>query len=183
MKLHRAQLAGGYLIAAILVLFPLMEVALAAWPLRPESVTWRYGTTGIFSRALMTPLLGLLLASGLALLANQSRTLRALAVTSAVVAFFLLFSSGRFLLDALHMRAQVGDDAIARSTLDATAFPALFKLLFGFAATVLLAVGGWFATEQAVVRDRAAAGSRPRSGQQGSEAGEPARGSARMPKS
>lgn len=154
MKLHRAHILAGYLLAAVLVVFPLVEVGLAGWPPRPGSVAWRYGTISILTRALMTPLLGLAIASGLGLLLRQPRMVRTLAVISALVSFFLLFTSARFLLDALHMTAQVGADAVARSTLNATTIPAMFRLLVGFAATVLLAVGNWAAGEAATARQQ-----------------------------
>lgn len=146
MKLNRAHILAGYLLAGILILFPLIEVSLAGWPPRPASVAWRYGTMGIFSRALMTPLLGLLLGSGVALLARQRRAVRVFGVLSALTALFLLFGSGRFLLDALHMRGQVGSDMTARSTLDATTVPALVKLLIGMVGAGVLAYANWSAS-------------------------------------
>lgn len=145
MKLHRTHVVAGYLVAVILLLFPLMEVALAVWPLRPGSVAWRYGSVGIFSRALMTPLLGLLLATALALLLKQARILSALAVASGLVGFLLLFTTGRFLLDALQMGAQVGADPVAQSTLQATTYPAIIKLSLTAGAMILFAAGNWYA--------------------------------------
>lgn len=126
---------GGYLMALYLVTVPLAETLIAVWPLQVGDAAWRYGATGLLSQALMTPLLGLLLAVGLAVYAEHRALSRALAVISGVCAVFIIVVIPLFLLDMLEMRGQVVDEA-TRAFDVATVF-ALLKMgatvLMGFA--------------------------------------------------
>ena len=81
---------GGYLMALYLGTVPLTETLLAVWPLQSGDAAWRYGAVGLFSRALMTPLLGLLLAVCLALYVRHRVLLLAFAVVSGLGALLTI---------------------------------------------------------------------------------------------
>ena len=95
------------LVGLMLVGVPLIDTALSVWPPQVRDVSWRFGTAGLFSRAILLPLLGLLLLNAVALQAERRGVLKALALLSAVGSFFLLGVIGLFILDGLQMRAQV----------------------------------------------------------------------------
>lgn len=131
----------AYLIAALLILFPLLDTALSVLPPRLGEVSWRFGAAGLFSRALMTPLLGFLLAYAVALLLEQRRVLRAFSVLNAVLAVVLLGATTLFILDAVQMRAQVNPQA--KTAFDVATLVALAKYGLGMVVTVAFAVTGW----------------------------------------
>ena len=131
----------AYLVAALLILIPLLDTALSVFPPRMSDVSWRFGATGLFSRALMTPLLGLLIAFAVALLVDQRRVLRVIAVVSGISAAMLVGTVILFTLDALQMRSQVRIEA--KSAFDVASAVALAK--YGLCILVLAAftVAGW----------------------------------------
>ncbi len=135
MRPNRYLTFSGYLMALYLCSVPLAETLIAAWPLQLGDPGWRYGATGLFSQALMTPLLGLLLAVCLAVYLQHRVLSLALAVVSGLVALLTIAVIPLFLLDAIQMRARVGDGATAAFDV-ATVF-ALLKMgatvLMGFA--------------------------------------------------
>lgn len=136
--------APAYAVAALLVLFPLLDTALSVLPPRPGEVAWRFGAAGLFSRAVMTPLLGLLLAFAVALLLEQRRALRLIAVVSGLTAALLATALGLFLLDSLQMRSQVAADA--KSTFDVATVVAIGKYGVGVVLLALFSAKGWRAS-------------------------------------
>lgn len=144
---------AAYLVAAVLVLFPVFDVVAAAWPVRLGLVNWRYGAIGLFSRVLVTPLLGFLLASGVALALDQRRVLRALSVLNGVVAVLLIGVISLFMLDAVQLRAQAAETA--RTSLDAASMFALGKFSLALLIEVALAIGGWQASRSSAHARRA----------------------------
>ena len=141
MKSTRTLMVAAYLVAAMLVVVPVSEVVLASLPLRPASVTWRFAMGGNFSRALMTPLFGLLLASAVAYADTQRRALRWLSVLSGALGGLVLVVAWRFLLDSATMRAGATPDA--RDPLTITAVPVLAKLLFSAVVAGFLTAADW----------------------------------------
>lgn len=135
---------AGYLVALVLVLFPFVDVSVATWPPRISEAAWRFGAAGLLSRVLITPMLGLLLASLLALLLEQRRTLRVFSVLSGVAALVLTGLVVLFVLDVLEMRTQVRPEA--KAGFDAASLAALAK--YGLSTLIALAfmVGGWRAS-------------------------------------
>lgn len=105
MKPSRALTLAAYLLAAMLVLIPFMDLLVAILPFRPASVTWRYASAGSFSRALLTPLLGLLLATVAGTFLEHRRALRTTAAVAAALTLLVLIVAARFLLDASTMSA------------------------------------------------------------------------------
>jgi hypothetical protein len=130
-----------YLVAAILILFPLMDTLLSVWPLQVGEVAWRFGAVGLFSRAMMTPLLGLLMAFTVAMLLEQRTMVRVLAVAGGLSALIIAGTSVFFLLDAVQMRAQVNPQA--KTAFDVASVVALAKYGITISILVVFAIVGW----------------------------------------
>jgi hypothetical protein len=144
MKPNRAVIAAAYAVALLLVLVPLSEMTLRVWPLRMGEPSWRFGAVGLFSNALMTPLLGLTFAGMLAFIYGHRRTIRTLSVVLGVAGLLLTIAGGMFILDALQMRASVVPEA--KLAFDVASAQALAKI--GIFATIgfVMAIGGWRST-------------------------------------
>ena len=95
---------------ALLVLLPAVDLLTNVWPIRPWEIGWRYGTVGLASGFLLTPLLGLMAAAVLARLLDQSAVLRALAAVVGLTALALAGATGMFVLDALEVSGQIPAD-------------------------------------------------------------------------
>ena len=101
-------LAGAaYCIAALLVVLPVLDFVTNVWPLHLGLAVWRYGSVGLFSGYMLTPLLGALLACAVALDSGHWRTLRVLAWSSMLIAVAFVILTGLFALDAFEVRANV----------------------------------------------------------------------------
>ena len=156
-ELHRLGLPA-YLLAAILILFPVLDVLTSVWPFQPGSVTWRFSTVGLLIRVAVTPLLGLVAAYAAALLLGHARVLRVLSAISGVSLLVLLVVLGVFVMDGMQMRSMVSDEAVSRFRSGAVA--ALGKAGLGLLFLVLLAMSQWRAggaleREQRLTRPRA----------------------------
>lgn len=131
----------AYPVAALLVVFPITDALLSVSPFKPGVVSWRFGAMGQLSRALMTPLLGLLLLAVISLALERWRTLRAIAVVSALSVPVLLGVMLLFMLDALELRATVAE--AVRTGFDVATAIALTKYGLAVIVATALAVGGW----------------------------------------
>jgi hypothetical protein len=58
----------AYCVAVLLVVTPLVDLVANVWPPRLSAVEWRFGTFGLLSGFLLTPLLGMVLATAAAAL-------------------------------------------------------------------------------------------------------------------
>jgi hypothetical protein len=137
---HRFLAWPAYSMAAILIAYPAAEAFLSLMPWQLGITAWRFGAAGLLSRALMTPMLGLLMLAGLAVLFEHRRLLRVLSVASLVFGVVLILVLGTFLLDALQMRGQIRPDL--KRAFDVASLQAAAK--FGISAVWLglLALGG-----------------------------------------
>lgn len=97
----------GYVLAILLILFPLMDLAANVWPWKLAEVGWRYGSYGILSGYFMTPLMGLMLAVGVALALGHLRVARIVGIAGWVVALLFFAATIAYVLDALQVRATV----------------------------------------------------------------------------
>jgi hypothetical protein len=137
----------GYLCALLLTVIPVGEAVTAMYPWNPGSTQWRFGAAGLFTRALLIPLLGLCIAAGVALVMRHRRTLRGLSILSGVVCVMLLGMAVMFILDAIQS-SSIAQGAI-RATFWIASLNALVKL-FGVAiACGVLAFCGWRASMKA----------------------------------
>jgi hypothetical protein len=150
--------AAAYLLAAILILFTVMDLVQSVWPIRVGDVQWRVLSVGLLSRMLITPLLGLVIAYAAALLLEHRRVLRTLAVLEALLALILVVGMGFYALDALELRARITE---GNRNYDLGIAFSFVKYALGFAALAVLTVSQW----------RTASGMRKGSRRQGSESG------------
>jgi hypothetical protein len=138
---HRALLFAAYLMCAYVCAIPLVEAAFSASPTQAGVVAWRFGATGLFAQALMTPLLGLSVALGVSVYFHHRRTLQTLAVVSGFGAMATLVVVPLFTLDALELRGAI--DGGARARFDITTLMTLSRLILAVLLGAALGFGGW----------------------------------------
>ena len=141
MKLNRQLTAVAYLVAALMLVMPMLEVVLSVWPLRMGETSWRFGTVGLLSQALMTPLLGALVLVIVAVTLNHRKTLATASGVALLLTLALLVVIPIFALDAIQMRTQVRTDA--HRAFDLSSLLAAITLSAAFVSTLLLAIGSW----------------------------------------
>lgn len=144
---------GAYGVAFLMIAIPLLDSLLGVWPLRVGEVTWRFGAVGLFSRAVMTPVFGLLLALATAIYMEHRVTTRILSILGFAGALLALVAIGFFTLDALQTRASVRPEAAG--AFDTASAVAVVKYLLGLVVTTALAVGGWKASRKSTGRESA----------------------------
>jgi len=132
---------AAYVVAAVLVLFTALDMLQAAWPLDVGLVNWRVLVIGALARILAMPLLGLVLAYGAALILEQPRVLRTLAIVNVAMAAIIPVGLVFYALDVLQLRDQVvaGD----RSRYDMGIFVSFSRYGLGFLALLGMAWGEW----------------------------------------
>lgn len=133
--------APGYLILAMMIFFPLLDALLTVWPLRGGEVSWRFGAVGMFSRALMSPVFGLILIFGLALIYEHRVVQRVIGVLAVIAALGTASASVIFVLDALQMRAQVQPQM--QTAFDVASVVALGKLLVLSVILIVLGIAAF----------------------------------------
>src|SRR5712692_6641542 len=106
--------APGYLLAALLVVVPLVDYLASIWPPRLGEVQWRYASEGLLAGFLLTPYLGLALASGVAAWREHGRALQWFGRLTRVAVAVLVVVSGDFALNVLQLRETVPPAALAR---------------------------------------------------------------------
>lgn len=104
----------AYLVAAILVFFPVLDAVTTVWPPRSGDLAWRFGAAGLVSRSLVSPFLGLLITFSVALLLDHRRTLRLFAVVTGLLALSFASLAILFALDSVQMRARVAPESLSR---------------------------------------------------------------------
>jgi hypothetical protein len=127
-----------YVVAALLIAIPLADTILSVMPPRPGDVAWRFGALGLGGQAVLTPLLGALLALVTAAVFGHRRTLRAVQIVAALAALVFVAASGIFALDALQTRPSI--QAAAKGAVDRASIGALAKYAIGCAALVVFAI-------------------------------------------
>jgi hypothetical protein len=128
-----------YLVAVLLVVVPTADSLFTVLPLQLGEPGWRFGATGLLTRAFLTPLLGLLIATLFAALAEQRRVLGALSWLSGIAALGLVLALVLFCLDAIQLRA--GTRVELRASFQAASVLAAAKILLAAVACGLLSLG------------------------------------------
>jgi hypothetical protein len=131
----------AYIVSAMLILYPLMDLMQNVWPPRLGEAAWRVLVAGLLSRMMLTPALGLLFAYVTALLLEQPRVLRVQAVVNAFLAFAVLVGVGFFFLDALQTRTQVAPETKTNFTVGLAISFAKYGI--GWIFLVALAFSEW----------------------------------------
>ena len=119
---------------------PIFDLISTAWPPQPGALQWRYGFLGLLANVLLTPLLGLVLASLVAIWLRQTRTLQVLAILCLVAALVCAVAIVLFALDVLQLGNQVAQASVTNYR--AGAAIAGGKYVLAMAALVWLGIGG-----------------------------------------
>ena len=134
-------IAGAYFFLVFLCIWPLVDLAATAWPLRVGSLEWRYGFMGLMTSYLHTPILAFVLGMALAFFLGHRKTFRFLSILCLLAAVLLLIVLGLFPLDAIQLRGVQPAERL--SAFQMGALVAELKNLTAFITLSLLAVGGW----------------------------------------
>lgn len=102
--------SGLYLIAALLIVVPIIDFVTSIFPYLPSSTKWRFASSSLFAGFLLTPLLGVALAMLVAGLMNHRSVLRWIGILSFLVALALLAISALLALDVVELRATAEQD-------------------------------------------------------------------------
>ena len=135
-----------YLVAILLIVGPLLDLAASVWPLSPGSVAWRFAATGLLSKALLVPLLGSLAAVIAALVLDHRRFLQVTSGVNAGIAILLIGITIAFVLDTVQLRSGVAPQV--KTEYDVAALWALVNLVLVGAAVGGLGIGGFKASRR-----------------------------------
>ena len=98
---------AAYLVAFALVVIPIFDASMTAFPPHFHDARWRFGIVGLLSNAVLFPVLGALIAVATAALLEHRKTQRALGALALVAVAVCVVAFGMFVLDALQTRAAV----------------------------------------------------------------------------
>lgn len=150
METNKPLARAGYLLAALLVIAPLVDGTMQLLPLRLDDERWRFGAVGSLSNLLLVPLLGLLLAIAVATFTDARRTKRVIGSLCGVLAFLLAAMSVLFILDYFQVRTIV-TPKFQHATAVATT-SAIIKNVVSIIALVLLSRAGFAGPKATVAR-------------------------------
>lgn len=131
---------GLYAVATLLVVISALDFAATIWPFLPSEAGWRYGAIGLLSGFLLTPLVGVVLATLVAVDQRHTVVLRVLGFSALAIGALLLVGIVAFALDAIQVRRDAATAELRRLT-ELSAAKAAFKILFGTVATIWLGLG------------------------------------------
>jgi hypothetical protein len=147
--------ASVFAIALLLIIIPFGETLVSVWPWRLSEANWRFGAMGFFSKAFMTPMVGLVLLLAVAVAAESGVVLRVISVATALYALVGVAFAGIFVLDILQLRAGVRPDL--RTAFDQASILAFLRTLASTAIAVLVALGAWRSGRRFTQRTRGGA--------------------------
>lgn len=150
-SLRRLSVAA-YVVAAVFLLSPLIDVATNIYPTDLGSMQWRFGAFGILSNYLISAVFGLLLASLVAALSGHRLVLRACAALDGLTALVLFGLTLLFALDVLQLRSTVRPEATEMFRIGA--LKASFKVALVAVALLLMGIGSFRATRGEAMADR-----------------------------
>jgi hypothetical protein len=107
-------LAGPlYLVAALLVVVPVVDYVLSVPPPQLSDVQWRFAAVGLLTNHTLTPILGLAMAFVISAFLKQHAIQRLLVVSCLLIATILIALSLGFVLDVMQVRASVPEEGRA----------------------------------------------------------------------
>lgn len=99
--------APAYCVAALLVITPLGDFLSGVWPWRLGAVDWRFASSGLLSGFLLTPLLGALIAIGIAAARGSERLLRIFGIATLALSGVCFLVLLLFILDTVQVSSAV----------------------------------------------------------------------------
>ena len=143
-------LAGPlYFLAALLIVFPLVDFVLSVPSAELSDVQWRFAAVGLLSGYTLTPILGIAMAFVVAAFLKQHGVQRGLVVACLASGAILIALSLGFALDVLQLRLSVPNDG--RAAFKSASIRAIVKLGLSVLA---LAYMGWSARRMIPARNR-----------------------------
>lgn len=139
-RLSKMTVAGIYLFLAFLLVWPVVDVGVTAWPISPRSIEWRYGLLGLLGAFWNTPVMATVFAMLLAFFLRHRKTLFGLSYFCFIWAFGLIVVLILFPLDAIQYRAMVPEEN--QASVLAGAAVAFFKHGVALLTVLLLGWGG-----------------------------------------
>jgi hypothetical protein len=127
-------------LALMLVLISLGDFTANIWPFQFDEEGWRYGAVGLLSGFLVTPLVGALIATVLAVLRRRRGLLTTISILELAAAAFLLLLCLVFALDAVALRSVVKPDSV--KAYDISIVKAMGKNLLVLIAFTWLGISG-----------------------------------------
>ncbi len=133
--------APAYLVMALLILSPLIELCAAAWPFDAHQAGWRLSFAGTAGASLGWPILGLFLTFLIAVLVADTSALVVVSSVSTLIGVLCFCQAALFALDALELKARVRPAMAERY--DAVSAWWVIKFFAAGAILLLLAVSAW----------------------------------------
>ena len=137
---------AAYLVAFALVVIPIFDASMTAFPPHIHDPRWRFGTVGLLSNAILFPAVGALIAVVTAAMLEHGRSQRMLGVLALLTAAVSIAALGTFVLDALQTRATVRPTlSLAFTVASATAAVKLLiaSVTFGLLGLAAVRGGSW----------------------------------------
>ena len=150
METNKPLVRAGYLLAAILVIIPVVDGIMQVLPLRLGEERWRFGAVGSLSNLMLVPLLGFLLAITIATFTDARRTKRVIGTICGILAFCIAAVSVLFILDYFQVRTIVTPKF--QHTIAVATTSALIKNLVSIVLLVLFSRAGFAGPKAGVAR-------------------------------
>lgn len=136
----RTLFRAGYVVAALVVVGPLLDLIATARPLRLDEVQWRYGVLGLLGNVSMTPIMGMAMGALIAGRCCDARVLRLISLASLLGAGLLGVAVAMFGFDLLQLRDILPQQSITNFRVGAAI--ATGKYALGMAVLIGLGLGG-----------------------------------------
>lgn len=146
-----------YLVAALMMLMPSIDIVLSLPGYQLGNGQWRFGAIGLLSGGMLLPIAGLLLASLTAVFARQRWVHRIVLVLSGMLLLFLVLMAGSFALDAIELRGRANPTVLG--TYDITVVKTLVMQFAEIVAVALVMRSDWRAWRTAPLMHREEPGS------------------------
>jgi hypothetical protein len=130
-----------YLVAAIFVVTPCVDIIANVAPLHLEVPEWRFGALGVASNYLISIIFGAALAMTVAITTGTRFTMRTFGVLGLLAALGLLLASVSLLLDMFELRAQVPAESV--TAYETGGWKTFFKLVSTALALGTIGVALW----------------------------------------
>jgi hypothetical protein len=130
-----------YIIAALMVVSPPLDIMLSMQQYVVSSPRWRFGAVGLLTGSMLLPMLGLVLASFTASLVGHRWVHRVVLVLAALMVLTNFAFMGSFALDSIEIRRQVNSNVVGR--FDVTVVKTLLLQVVQIVTIALIARSTW----------------------------------------
>jgi hypothetical protein len=131
----------GYGVAVLLIVLPLAEAVVGAWPPHPNDPFWRITAATLTIGAAVPMLLVLFLVLAIGTVMRDQPAVWLVAILCALATLCCIVGAGFFALDMLEVKTQVKPSMESRFALSSTW--SLVKIVVAAAGAVMLGVSAW----------------------------------------